>query len=202
MHDKVKPDVRGLEAEAYGQHGYFRVGQAREHGISSQLLSHYVRQERFDRVRRGLYRLRGFPSAEHDEMREKWMAVGTEKAVLSHQSALALLELSDVIPDAVHLLVGRRHRGLRRPPGTVIHTRPDEERPATVWREGLPLTAPARTLVDVVEDLQPEQMEMAVRQALDRGLLTARELEEEAARRNHPNKGRVIKALLSTGMDS
>jgi predicted transcriptional regulator of viral defense system len=197
MNDSAKPDVRGLEAEAYGQHGYFRVAQAREHGISSQLLSHHVRQGRFDQVRRGLYRLSGFPSTEHDEMREKWMAVGTEKAVLSHQSALALLDLSDVIPDAVHLLVGRRHRGLRRPLGTVIHTRPDEEEVSTVWREGLPLTAPARTLVDVAEELQPEQAEMAVRQALSRGLLTAPELEEEAARRHRPGKTRAIEVLLS-----
>ena len=197
MHDATKPDVRGLETEAYGQHGYFRVAQAREHGISSQLLSHHVRQGRFDQVRRGLYRLRGFPSAEHDEMREKWMAVGTKKAVLSHQSALALLELSDVIPDAVHLLVGRRHRGLRRPPGTVIHTRPDGEEVSSVWREGLPLTAPARTLVDVAAQLQPEQAEMAVRQALGRGLLTAAELEKEAARHNRRGKTRAIEVLLS-----
>lgn len=197
MHDKTKPDLRGLEAEAYGQHGYFRVGQAREHGLSSQLLSHHVRQGRFDQVRRGLYRLRGFPSAEHDEMREKWMAVGPQRAVLSHQSALVLLDLSDVIPDAVHLLVGRRHRGLRRPPGTVVHTRPDEEKVSTVWREGLPLTAPARTLVDVAEELQPEQAEMALRQALGRGLLTATELEKEAARRHRSSKAREIEALLS-----
>ena len=27
-------------------------------------------------MRRGLYRLQGFPRSEHDEMREKWMAVG------------------------------------------------------------------------------------------------------------------------------
>ncbi len=199
MHDKPSPDVRSLEAEAYTQHGYFQVGQAREHGVSSQLLSHYVRQGRFERVRRGLYRLHGFPSAEHDDMREKWMAVGAAKAVLSHQSALALLDLSDIIPDRVHLLVARRHRGLRRPQGTVIHTRPDEEELRAVWREGLPLTAPARTLIDVVWDLQPEQAEMAVRQALGRGLLTARELEEEAARRNRPHKQRAIEALLSSG---
>jgi predicted transcriptional regulator of viral defense system len=202
MHDGANPDLRGLEADAYGQHGYFRVGQARHHGLSSQLLSHYVRQGRFTRVRHGLYRLHGFPSSEHDEMREKWMAVGTEKAVLSHQSALALLDLSDAIPSAVHLLVPRRHRGLRRPPGTVIHTRPDEQQVSTVWREGLPLTTPARTLVDVVEDLQPEQMEMAARQALDRGLVTAPELEEEAKRCNRPNRERAIEALLSTGTDS
>jgi hypothetical protein len=64
-----------------------------------------------------------------------------------------------------------------------VHARPDEEEVATVWREGLRLTAPARTLVDVAGEIQPEQLEMAVRQALDRGLLTARELEEEARRR-------------------
>ncbi len=198
MHDAAKPDVRGLETEAYQQNGYFTVRQAREHGISSQLLNHHARRGRFERVRRGLYRLRGFPSAEHDEMREKWMAVGTEKAVLSHESALALLDLSDNIPDAVHLLVPRRYRGLRRPPGVVIHTRPDDEKVSTVWRDGLPLTAPARTLVDVVDGLQPEQASMAVQQALSRGLLTTRQLEQEAAR--HP-KDRVIEAILSAGAD-
>jgi predicted transcriptional regulator of viral defense system len=134
-------------------------------------------------VRRGLYRLQGFPRSEHDEMREKWMAVGAEKAVLSHQSALALLELSDAIPGAVHLLVPRRHRGLRRPPGVVLHTRPDDETVPTVWREGLPLTAPARTLVDTLDELQPEQAAMAVQQALRRGILTESQLVEEADRR-------------------
>jgi predicted transcriptional regulator of viral defense system len=179
--------MRGLEATAYSQHGYFTTTQARERGFSSQLLSHYVRGYRFERVRRGLYRLPGFPRSEDDEMREKWMAVGTEKAILSHQSALALLDLSDNIPNAVHLLVGRRHRGLRRPAGVVIHTRPDEEEVDTVWREGLCLTSPARTLVDVAGEIQPEQLEMAVWQALGRGLLTARKLEEEARRRGRPD---------------
>ncbi len=195
MHDS-QPDVRGLETEAYQQGGYFTVRQAREHSISSQLLNHYRRQGRFEQVRRGLYRLRGFPAGEHDEMREKWMAVGADKAVLSHESALALLDLSDNIPAAVHLLVPRRYRGLRRPPGVVIHTRPDNEKVGTVWRDGLPLTAPARTLVDVVDDLQPEQASMAVEQALRRGLLTMRELKQEAARRR---KERAIEAILSAG---
>jgi predicted transcriptional regulator of viral defense system len=193
MHDQ--PDMRGIETTAYGQHGYFTTSQAREHGISSQLLSHYVRRSRFERVRRGLYRLPGFPRAEHDEMREKWMAVGADKAVLSHQSALALLDLSDNIPDAVHLLLGRRYRGVRRPAGVVVHTRRDEEEVDTVWREGLPLTAPARTLADVAGELQPEQLEMAVRQGLGRGLFTARELEEQARGRGRHD---VVSAALPT----
>ena len=102
------------------------------------------------------------------------MAVDVADALLSHESALALLDLSDNIPDAVHLLVPRRHRGLRRPPGVVLHTRPDSEEIATVWRDGLPLTAPARTLLDVADRLQPEQFSMAIRQALTSGTAHAR----------------------------
>ena len=193
MHDD-KPDIRSLEADSYQQSGYFTVDQARKHGVSRQLLNHHVKQGRFERVRRGLYRVRGFPTSQHDDMREKWMAVGMDKAVLSHESALSLLELSDNIPDKVHLLVPRRHRGLRRPPGVVIHTRPDDEEVSTVWRDAMPVTAPARTLVDVADKLQPEQAAMAVQQALSLGLLTRRQLEHEAARQR---KTRVLETLLS-----
>ena len=193
MHDDNHPDIRGLEADAYQQSGYFSSEQARQHGVSRQLLNHHLKQGRFEGVRRGLYRVRGFPSSQHDDIREKWMAVGAEKAIVSHESALALLELSDSIPDDVHLLVPRKHRGLRRPPGVVIHTRPDDESVGTVWREGMPTTTPARTLVDVAVDLQPEQAAMAVRQALAQGLLTRRQLEQEAARQG---KTRILKILL------
>lgn len=188
-----KPDIRGLEADAYQQSGYFTAEQARTHGVSRQLLKHHVKQGRFERVRRGLYRVRGFPTSQHDDIRERWMAVGMDKAVLSHESALALLELSDNVPDRVHLLVPRRHRGLRRPPGVVVHTRPDAERVATVWRDGMPLTTPVRTLVDVADQIQPEQAAMAAEQALRLGLLTRRQLEQEASRRG---KTRVLETLL------
>ncbi|MGC2372790.1 MAG: type IV toxin-antitoxin system AbiEi family antitoxin domain-containing protein [Solirubrobacteraceae bacterium] len=195
MEDTIQPDVLGLEAESYQQGGYFDAGQARAHGVSRQLLDHHVRRGRFERIRRGLYRVQGFPTAEHDDMREAWMAVGGANAVLSHDSALALLDLSDNIPYAVHLLVPRQHRGLRRPPGVIVHTRPDNEDIPTVWRDGLPLTAPARTLLDVADRLQPEQLSMAVKQGLRRGLLTADQLQEEAERRH---KQHAIEAILST----
>jgi predicted transcriptional regulator of viral defense system len=195
MDDSQSPDVLGLEAEAYQQSGYFNAGQARAHRVSRQLLEHHVRRGRFERVRRGLYRIQGFPTVEHDDIREAWMAVGIPDALLSHESALALLDLSDNISNATHILVPRRHRGLRRPPGVIIHTRPDSEYITTVWRDGLPLTAPARTLLDVADQLQPEQLSMAVRQALRRGLLTASQLKEEAARRH---RTQLIEAILAT----
>ncbi len=191
------PDLRGLETQAYQQGGYFTAPQARAHGASRQLVEHHVRRGRFERVRRGLYRVHGFPRDEHDDMREAWMAVGARDALLSHQSALALLDLSDEIPDAVHLLVPRRRRGLRRPPGVIIHTHPDAEAVPTVWRDGLPLSAPARTLADAADGLQPEQLQLAVRQALRDGLTTASQLEDQAARQK---ARRLLEATtLATG---
>jgi predicted transcriptional regulator of viral defense system len=195
MPDKREPDVLGLEAEAYQQGGYFNAAQARAHAVSRQLLEHHLRQGRFERIRRGLYRIQGYPTAEHDDMREAWMTIASTGALLSHESALALLDLSDNIPDAVHLLVARKHRGLRRPTGVVLHTHPDSEAIPTVWRDGLPLTAPARTLLDVAPRLQPEQLSMAITQALRRGLLTTEQLREEAARRH---KQDMVKTILST----
>lgn len=114
MYDASKPDLRALEAEAYQQSGYFTAAQARSHAVTRQLLSHHIRQGRFTHLRRGLSRVQGFPTSENDDLRERWMAVGADKAILSHESALALLDLSDNIPAAVHVLVSRRHRGLRR----------------------------------------------------------------------------------------
>lgn len=195
MQDRKLPGLLGLEAEAYQQSGYFNAGQARAHGVSRQLLDHHVRRGRFERIRRGLYRVQGFPTAEHDDVREAWMAVGMADALLSHESALALLDLSDNIPGAVHLLVPRRRRGLRRPARVILHTRPDGEDIATVWRDGLPLTAPARTLVDVADLIQPEQLAMAARQALRRGLVTTAQLEDEAGQRH---KRQTFDAVLAT----
>jgi predicted transcriptional regulator of viral defense system len=193
MQDTQQPDVLGLEAEAYQQGGYFNAGQARAHGVSRQLLDHHLRRGRFERVRRGLYRVQGFPAAEHDDIHEAWMAVGGADALLSHDSALALLDLSDNISDAVHLLVPRRRRGLHRPPGVIVHTHPDSDEVAPIWHDGLPLTAPARTLLDVTDRIQPEQLSMAVEQGLRRGLLTADQLQEEAKRRH---KQHAIEGVL------
>lgn len=192
MHDQSKPDIRGLESEAFHQGGYFTVSQARDHRVNKTLLNHYVSSGRFASVRRGLYRLPTFPSSPADDIREKWLFVGP-RSIVSHQSALDLLELSDEIPSAIHLLVARRDRGMRRPPGVVLHTYPDDEQVPTVSRAGLPITAPSRTLLDVIADIQPDQAARAIQQALDRGLTTKSQLLRQA--KGKKRKGTLIRML-------
>jgi hypothetical protein len=116
-----------------------------------------------------------------------WLAVGKDVAVVSHESALDLHELSDVIPNAVHLTVPRSMRNLPKLPGVKIHTTTRAfEAGDVVRREGMRVTSIERTIVDSADwGTGPEQIEMAVRQALRRGKgTTPRRLEAASAGRS------------------
>lgn len=191
------PDRICLFDVAATQGGYFTATQAGSCGYSPALLSHHARGGRFLRVRRGLYRLREYPSSPREEVMAAWLAAGSDRAVVSHESALDLLDLSDVIPNAIHLTVPRSRRGLVTPPGVLLHTkvRPPR-RDETTEREGIRLTGPLRTILDAAEwGSAPEQIVLAVGQGLARGWLTGVELRHAAGGRNE----RVAR-LVSTAL--
>jgi len=179
-------DYACLFAIAAGQRGYFTASQARACGFMWNALTYHTQHGRFLRIRRGLYRLRDYPSSPREEIVVAWLAVGKDTAVVSHESALDLLGLSDVIPDAVHLTVPRAKRHLPNLPGVIIHT---TTRPLPLGdiavRDGIRLTAAARTLVDATETgAAPEQIEKAVIQAVERGLTTRKQLVQHASQHN------------------
>lgn len=180
------PDPTGLHRVAYSQDGYFTTAQGREHGYSPQLLAHHVRSGRYERARRGLYRLRDFPSSPHEEVRVAWLMVGPDRAVVSHESALELQDLSDVLPDLVHLLVQRSDRGIRRPNGVVLHTSTMPLAPGeVVTKDGMRVTGPTRSILDAAAaGTAPEQIERAIAQAIREGRTTRRELAEKARERS------------------
>jgi predicted transcriptional regulator of viral defense system len=178
------PDSSALYRLAYSQEGLFTAQQAQERGYSAQLLAHHARTGRFARVRRGLYRLGDYPAGEHEEIRAAWLAVGMERAIVSHESSLVLHELSDVLPNTVHLLVSREHRGIRPPAGVTLHTAttaiPDNE---IMTRNGMRVSTPSRAILDAASSgTAPEQIQMAIRQALEQGRTTLRQLTGQAER--------------------
>ncbi len=190
------PDHEALFAIASAQAGYFTTAQAQACGFSSALLTHHAKSGRFLRVVRGLYRLRDYPRETHEEIVAAWLRQAPD-AVVSHESALALLGLSDVIADAVHLTVPRIRRRLVTQPGVVIHTstRPLAEADV-VSRKGVRVTGPERTIVDVAEiGVAPDQVVAAVRGALDRSMTTASRLREAARRRGLRVQGLIDQAL-------
>src|SRR5260370_22623138 len=117
-----KPDGGCLFDVASSQHGFFTASQAYECGYGTDLLTHQTRSGKFRRVYRGVYRLRDYPSSPHEDVAAAWLALGRDRAVVSHESALDLHELSDVIPDAVHLTVPRSRRYLPSLSGVPLPT--------------------------------------------------------------------------------
>jgi predicted transcriptional regulator of viral defense system len=187
------PDRARLFEVASEQGGYFTAAQARACGYSWALLSHHVKSGRFLRVRRGLYRYREYPSSPREDVLAAWLAVGKDVAVISHDSALDLLDLSDVIPDAAHLTVPRSRRNLPALPGVRIHTsvRPLQDRDLT-YRDGMVITSATRAILDAAEaGTAPDQVERALIQAVERGLATPDQLRQGAAER-----GRSVAALI------
>lgn len=59
------------------------------------------------RVRRGVYRLVHFPAGDHEDLTAVWLW-SQHEGVFSHETALALHDLSDVLPSRAHLTLPRR----------------------------------------------------------------------------------------------
>jgi len=192
-----RPDPVALHRRAYSQDGYFTTAQGSECGFSPQLLAHHVRSGRYERVRRGLYRLTGFPGSSSEEVRAKWMTVGADRALVSHESALELHGLSDVLPNAVHLLVGREDRGIKPPAGVVLHTTNTPWAPEDVTTvDGIRTTTPVRAIVDsVTAGTATDQIALAIRQALAQGLVDVEQLELRADKRGERVRN-VVRAAI------
>ena len=196
MSDGIDHD--GLYRLAEAQAGYFSAGQAVAAGMDRSTLAHHARPGgRYERVRRGLYRLRHFPTSDHEHVVAAWLPLRGADAVVSHESALELHELSDVIPAWVHLSVPRAQRGQRPRTGVRLHTFERSPGPSEVQIvRGLPTTSPARSIVDSLQaGTQPEQVALAVRQALERGMTTPRRLRSAAVGRSDRVRGFVEQIL-------
>jgi predicted transcriptional regulator of viral defense system len=178
----TSPDWNALYATAAAQEGLFTARQAVEAGYSAPLLIHHQRAGRFERVARGIYRLVHFPMGEHEDLVAAWLW-SEQQGVVSDVTALALHQLSDVLPSRVHLTVPSAwaRRRLKAPLGVVLH-HADVGPRERAWFGSVPVTTVARTLNDCARShLSPELLGTAARQAIARGLTTSAELPDVAA---------------------
>jgi predicted transcriptional regulator of viral defense system len=184
MHDV---DHDKLYSAAESQAGYFTAGQALDAGMDRSTLRHHARPGgRYERVGRGVYRLRHFPTSPLEHIVAAWLPLRPAGGVVSHESALELYDLADVIPDFVHVSVPRSQRGQRPRVGVQLHTLTDPlSTQETREVSGVVVTTPERTIVDCIDGgTQPEQVALAIRQALQRGLTTPRRLAGATAARS------------------
>lgn len=143
--------ARALFSRAMGQGGYFTAKQAKDLGYDYAHLSYHLAAGNFERVEHGLYRLPTIPQGEHDELVRLTLWSRNQddepQAVVSHESALVLHELSEFLPDAIHLTVPPKFRK-QAPRGCVLHRARLASEESAEW-QGFRVTVPLRTLLDV-----------------------------------------------------
>ncbi len=99
---------------AEGQAGHFTAAQAVEAGMDRATLRHHARRPgRYERVQRGLYRLRHFPASPHGTLSLGGCHLGVPAPSCRMPSALDLYGITDVLPTSVHLSVSKAKRGVR-----------------------------------------------------------------------------------------
>lgn len=170
------PDWDELFAIAQSQLGYFTTQQAMSASYSPQLLHKYLANGRVCRVRRRIYRLVHFPASDHEDLVVLWLWA-EQIGVFSHETALALHDLSDALPARTHMSVPAtwRHRRLRVPDGLVLHYSDLDDIDRTSY-SAVPVTTPRRTLRDCLEaHVSPDLVRQGVLQARQRGLISRRE---------------------------
>jgi predicted transcriptional regulator of viral defense system len=175
--------ARLLFAKALDQGGYFTAKQALAVGYAYPHLDYHVSTGGFEWIDHGLYRLTTIPRGEHDDLvrLSLWSRnrKGEPQAVVSHQSALVLHDLTELLPGETHLTVPPTFRK-KSPRGCVLHKAGLE--PGDVEeRTGFRVTTPLRTLLDVAAgEVSLEQLEKAVAEALAKGLVRRGRLAEAA----------------------
>jgi predicted transcriptional regulator of viral defense system len=118
-------------------------------------------------------------------------------AVISHETALELYRLADVAPSEVHITLARSFRHRRSPPGVRYHfPRVGLSTDEVQTVQGLRATSVERTLADAAEThTQPQQVRLAISQALERSFTTIRRLESAFAGRSRRARSRLEESL-------
>jgi len=110
-------DAHGkVQALALEQHGVFTADQATTLGVNKRSLVTMAARGHLERLAHGLYRDTRTPETRWTPYMRAVLWPYRTPAVLSHETVLALMELSDVNPSAIHISVPRLFRTKRTPP--------------------------------------------------------------------------------------
>lgn len=174
---RIEDTLREIAAD---QGGLVTVQQAVAEGIAAVQLVQLARRGRLERAARGLYRIPTWPT---DELQQYHQAVlwpqahrDLSYAVVSHDSAIELYNLTQLNPGVVHVTVPRKTRIARTVPAWLqLHYEDVPDRDRTFERD-----VPTVTIPRAIEEIAPYGIDVvhrAVSDARERRLLREDELE-------------------------
>jgi predicted transcriptional regulator of viral defense system len=183
-----KEAAKRLYEMAEGQQGFFTTKQAKAAGFAENTHPYHVQAGNWIREHRGIYRLASFPRGERPDLMlwSLWSRNRGEagQGVYSHQTALSLYDLSDVMPAKLHMTVPKDfRRNSEIPRVLVLHFAglPQSDIGAV---HGVRVTKPMRTILDLLEhgEVPLATLQQALREGLRRGLIRRSEIADARKR--------------------
>ncbi len=132
------------------QHGFVTVQQAAEVGVSTQAMQMLAHRGTLERAAHGVYRFPQYPVGEHDPKMLAVLWTRAPEAVLSHETALDMYEISDINPNRIHVTVAKRRRLRRAETGLYVVHYQDLEPSQVDWRDEIPAVTAATAIAQCI----------------------------------------------------
>ena len=149
-----------IDELAAAQHGVIARVQLRNAGLSKRAVDRRIASGRLKVLHRGVYSAVRWLACVREEMAAA-LACGPE-AVVGHATAAAVWQFLPAPPSnsALHVTVPARVR--RRVGGILVHRACDLKANEITRLDGVPLTSPARTMLDLALQVGFAELEQAV----------------------------------------
>ncbi len=175
---KVEDALRALAAE---HEGLFTAKEAEAAGVVRALVVQLAHRGRLDRLAQGLYRFPSWPTTALQQYHEAvlWPRAhrDLEYALVSHDSALELYNLTQLNPGVIHVTLPPKIRISRqRPTWLRLHFSdvPEKDRG---WEQDVPIVSIPRAIEDLAPAHGMDLVHRAVSEARQRHLLREDELQ-------------------------
>jgi very-short-patch-repair endonuclease/predicted transcriptional regulator of viral defense system len=183
-------DFQAVAALAGRQHGAVTRAQLRDLGLTRHQVDDAAATARLHRIHQGVYLVGHTALAPLAREHAALLACGGA-ALLSHRTAAALWQLRPQPPSVEVTVVGHH---VRQREGIRMHQVQSIDRADLTSRQGLKVTAPARTLIDLAAVVESDELEAALSEAYALRRITEPELVDALER----NRGRPGAAALRT----
>ena len=181
---------------AESQHGVVSAQQAIDAGLSRDAIHRRLRSGAWRRVRPCVYAL-WTPWNSNGLWRQRlvaaslWLGAGS---AVSHRAAAVVLELDGVTSAPIEVsTLGIRQK---REPGLVVHRVRSLSAEEIVRRDGIPVTSPARTLIDLCAVVEPRVVEMALESVIRRRLAAVEQIRDALDRSTYRAHSRTVLGRL------
>lgn len=182
------------------QQGFFTAKQAVKSGYSRSNFHLNIDSKSWTQEGRGMYRLARYPITDRPELVLWYLWSRNQKdipqGVWSHETALDIHELSDIMSSKMHMTVPLNFRRRIEKPKILCLHHENLNKSDIEIRQGYKVTTPIKTIIDVVNSgaIADNFIIQSISQALDRGIILKDELKD--LKNTHLNTYKKLESLL------